>query len=339
MKDLVKNTMVFSKKNTMRKLVGLFALSASCLAFASTATYPTEPITLIIPATPGGLSDTVGRMVADELRKALDQTVIVENQTGASGMLAARNLSRAKPDGHTLGIGYTAFLTAPVVGSSGIEYDPVKDFSPITQLADSVAVFIVNSDSPIKSWEMVEQASSNGKGKFSVGIPGYGSSPHFYAKAIADEKELDFNFIPYRGEAPIMTDVLGGVLDMAIVTPLVSKKMIEADRVRPLAISNPKRSPALPDVRTIGEMGLPTLGDASTWIGVFAPANTPDPIVKNLSEILQTMMQKPDVRQKFIKEFGMTPVGSTNIEFAAMLERDYINWKEARDKYQITIEQ
>lgn len=326
-----------AKRRTLGSLLALSALCISPLAMAQGGAYPSKAITVLVPATTGGMSDTIARLVAEELRKELGQTVIVENQPGASGMIASRSLSQAEPDGHTIGIGYTAFLTAPVIGTKGIQYHPINDFTPISQLSDSVGIIIAKGDSPHKTWNELFDASKKDGKHLSVGIPGYGSSPHFYIEAIAQETGLKLDLIPYRGDVPIMTDVIGGTLALGVITPVAAKPMIENGRLRALAITNPKRSPALPDVPTIGELGLPTLGGATTWIGVFAPANTPAPIVNKLSLIFQKMMQRPEVSKHFIDAFGMTPVGTTAAEFKTMLERDYASWIKARDTYKISV--
>lgn len=336
----MKNTKFNSVKRVTRTIsIVLAALCVSPFAIAQKDLYPSKPVKVLVPATPGGMSDTIARLVAEELRKELGQTVFVENQPGASGMIAARNLSRAEPDGYTIGIGYTAFLTAPVVSTKGVQYHPIKDFTPLSQLSDSVGVIVASTKSPYKNWkEFYESSIKDGK-SINLGIPGYGSSPHFYTEAIAQKTGLKLNLIPYRGDVPIITEVLGDTLNLGVVTPVAAKPLIESGRLRALAITNPKRSPALPGVPTIGELGLPTLGGATTWIGVFAPAKTPENIVNTLSAIFQKMMQKPEIAKQFVDGFGMTPVGSTSAEFKAMLERDYANWIQARDNYKIKAEE
>lgn len=337
MVKLTKKGLNGAKRHTLGSILALTALCISPLTMAQDTSFPSKAMTILVPATTGGMSDTIARLVAEELKNELGQPVIVENHPGASGMISSRNLSQSKPDGYTIGIGYTAFLTAPVIGNDGIQYDPIKDFSPVSQLSDSVGIIISKGDSPHKTWKELFDASKKEGKPLTVGIPGYGSSPHFYIEAISQETGLNMDLIPYRGDVPIMTDVIGGTLDLGVITPVAAKPMIENGRLRALAITNPQRTPALPDVPTIGELGLPTLGGATTWIGVFAPANTPAPVVDKLSQVLQKMMQRPEIKERFIDSFGMTPVGNTAEEFKSMLERDYTNWIKARDTYNISV--
>src|SRR5690606_29925420 len=215
-------------------LAGLSLQMIPLAASSQPATYPSGPIKVIIPAPPGGMSDTVGRIVAEELRKKFNQTVVVENQSGASGMIAAQNLARSKPDGQTIGIGYTAFLTAPIVSTSDAKYDPVKDFSPISQLADSVGIILVKADSPYKSWDELRQAKLKSGRELSFGVPGYGSTPHFYGKAIAEKTGMEINIVPYRGEAAIVADLLGGTIESAVLTPAAARALITEGRLAPL---------------------------------------------------------------------------------------------------------
>lgn len=319
-------------------VVGICISIISCNVFAEPSGYPNRPVKIIVPAPPGGMADTIGRLVAEELHQNFHQPVIVENQAGASGMIAAQNLARAKPDGYTIGIGYTAFLTAPIVNASAAKFHPVKDFSPVSQLADSVGVILVGGDSMFKNWRELQNSKLQNHEALSFGVPGYGSTPHFYGEAIARETGLKINVVPYRGEAAILTDLLGGNLDSAVLTPAIAMPLIKENKLTPLAVTNPKRSPALPNVPTIGELGLPALGGAQTWVGVFAPANTPGYIVKEISVAMQKMMTKPKVRERFIENFGLVPVGSNDSEFRKVMERDYVNWNSARDKYNIKME-
>ncbi|SOY68891.1 conserved exported hypothetical protein [Cupriavidus taiwanensis] len=336
----MKKTARVSRDKLTLLLHGLLGVAVSILSWSAAASsiYPNGPIKIIVPAPPGGMADTVGRLVAEELHQNYKQAVIVDNQAGASGMIAAQNLARANADGHTIGIGYTAFLTAPIVGSSAIKFHPVKDFTPISQLADSVGVILVRSDHRSKSWRDLQRSKLQNGETLSFGVPGYGSTPHFFGSAIARDTGLKINTVPYRGEAAILTDLLAGSLEAAVLTPAIAMPFIKENKLVPLAVTNPKRSPALPNVPTIGELGLPTLGGASTWVGVFAPANTPEDIVRQISGVMQKMMAKPKVQERFIEKFGLVPVGSNEHEFKRLMERDLINWSSARDRYNIRME-
>ncbi len=296
--------------------------------------YPERPISLVVPAPPGGLTDTMARLIAEELRASLKQQVIVENQAGAAGMIASRNVAQAKPDGYTLLMHYTTHLTAPLV-FGGAQYHPVDDFAAVSQLADSVGVFAVSSNSPIKTWADLETYIKSQKNPVSYGVPGVGSSPHFYGLSIADGADMKIEVIPYRGEPPLVTDLVGGVVTWALLSSTSFNPMAQSGKLRGLAVFSKERSAQIPDVPTIKELGLKTPGDVNSFIGVLAPAGTPPEVVEKLSSTLQTIMQKPDIKQRFVENYGLTPIGSTAQEFADLLKADYPHWAAARDAYDI----
>lgn len=313
---------------------GLFAFSLMAASLGAHAAYPDRPISLIVPATPGGLTDTIARYIAEELRGELQQQVIVENQPGAAGMIATRNVARAKPDGYTILLTYTAHMTAPVVYDDP-GYHPAEDFAAISRLADSVGIIVTRGDAPYKTWAEFEAYAKAQKHPVSYAIAGVGSSPHFWGMSIAEGSGIDLEIIPYRGEAPIMTDLISGVVETAMVSPTIFKPLEPDGKVRGLVVTSDQRSPAVPDIPTTDELGLKRFGNVSTFIGVLAPAGTPADIVEQLSSSLQKIMKKPAVQERFIENFGLTPMGSTAQEFSDILKNDYPEWVAARDRYGI----
>lgn len=313
---------------------GLLALTLTAASLSVHAAYPDRPISLIVPATPGGLTDTIARYIADELRGELQQQVIVENQPGAAGMIATRNVARAKPDGYTILLTYTAHMTAPVVYADP-GYHPVEDFAAISRLADSVGIIVTGGNSPYKTWAEFEAYAKAKSHAVSYAIAGVGSSPHFWGMGIAEGSGIDLEVIPYRGESPIMTDLISGVVETAMVSPTIFKPLEPDGKVRGLVVTSAERSPAVPDLPTMDEVGLKRFADISTFIGVLAPAGTDPEIVERLSGSLQKIMKKPAVQQRFVENFGLTPLGSTAQEFSDILKNDYPKWVAARDKYGI----
>ena len=313
---------------------GLLAFTLAAASLSVHAAYPDRPISLIVPATPGGLTDTIARYIADELRGELQQQVIVENQPGAAGMIATRYVARAKPDGYTILLTYTAHMTAPVVYADP-GYHPVEDFAAISRLADSVGIIVTHAKAPFKTWGEFEAYAKAKPHPVSYAIAGVGSSPHFWGMGIADGAGFDVEIIPYRGEAPLMTDLMGGMVETAMVSPTIFKPLAPDGKVRGLVVTSAERSPAVPDIPSMDELGLKRFADISTFIGVLAPAGTPPDIVEKLSGSLQKIMKKPDVQQRFIENFGLTPIGSTAQEFSDILKHDYPEWVAARDKYGI----
>ncbi len=296
--------------------------------------YPERPISLIVPAPPGGLTDTVARLVAEELRGSLQQQVIVENQAGAAGMIASRYVAQAKPDGYTLLMNYGTHLTAPVV-YGGAQYHPVDDFAAVSQIADVVGIIAVSGDSPFKTWADLEKHIKSQNNPVPFGIPGIGSSPHFYGMSIADGAKMKIEVIPYRGESPMVTDLIGGVTTWTMLSPGTFKPLAESGKLRGLAVTSNERSAAVPDLPTMKELGLKAPGDVSSFIGVLAPAGTPPEIVDKLSSALHDIMQKPDIQQRFVENYGLTPMGTTAAAFANVLKSNYPLWIAARDAYDI----
>ncbi len=313
---------------------GLLALALTTASLSVHAAYPDRPISLIVPATPGGLTDTIARYIADELRGELQQQVIVENQPGAAGMIATRNVARAKPDGYTILLTYTAHMTAPVVYKDP-GYHPVEDFAAISRLSDSVGIIVTGGNAPYKTWAEFEAYAKAKPHAVSYAIAGVGSSPHFWGMGIADGAGINLEVIPYRGEAPLMTDLISGVVETAMVSPTIFKPLASDGKVRGLVVTSSERSPAVPDIPTMDELGLKRFGNISTFIGVLAPAGTPPEVVEHLSSSLQKIMKKPAVQERFIESFGLSPIGSTAQEFSDILKNDYPEWVAARDKYNI----
>ncbi len=323
--------------SSLQQSLAVLAATAS-LTLAATpvlAAYPDRPITMIVPATPGGLTDTTARYIAEELREVLQQQVIVENQPGAAGMIATRNVARAKPDGYTILLTYTAHMTAPVMYPDDAGYHPVDSFAAISQLADAVGIIAVSADSPYKTWADLEKHAREQKHPISYGIAGVGSSPHFYGMSIADGAGMKLEVIPYRGESPLMTDLIGGVVTTAMVSPTIFKPMVPGGKVRGLVVTSKQRSPAVPDIPTMDELGLKRPGNVNGFIGILAPAGTPPEIVDQLSGHLQKIMKKPAVQARFVENFGLSPIGSSAQEFSALLKADYPQWVAARDAYNI----
>src|SRR5690606_6955457 len=231
----------------------LFALALATASLSTHAAYPDRPVSLIVPATPGGLTDTIARYIAGELRGELQQHVIVENQPGAAGMIATRYVARAKPDGYTILLAYTAHMTAPIVYDDP-GYHPVEDFAAISRLADSVGIIATHANAPFKTWDEFVAYARAKSHPVSYAIAGVGSSPHFWGMGIADGAGIDLEVIPYRGEAPLMTDLISGVVEIAMVSPTIFKPLAPDGKVRGLVVISPERSPAVPDIPAMDEL-------------------------------------------------------------------------------------
>jgi tripartite-type tricarboxylate transporter receptor subunit TctC len=301
------------------------ALAALGSALAQPA-YPSQPIKLIVPFAPGGSTDLAARLIAEYGGRELGQAIVVENKAGAGGSLGMEFVAKAKPDGYTLGMATVSTHGAnPAVYGSKLKYDPVKDFAPVTNVATTPSVFAVHPRTNVRDMkQFLEQARAN-PGKFSFASPGTGSLGHANIEHFAALAKIQLLHIPYKGAGVAMNDALAGQVD-AITDNLPSAlPHIKAGKLRALAVLSDKRSPALPDVPTYGELGFPQMGGGG-WFGVVAPAGTPPEIVNRLNQAFHKAMKNPEFVRK-MAESGATLVPTSPAEFGKQIQ-------QAIDRYQ-----
>jgi tripartite-type tricarboxylate transporter receptor subunit TctC len=294
------------------------ALGATGLATAQQA-YPSQPVKLVVPFAPGGSTDIAARMIAEFGSRELGQQIVVENKGGAGGSLGMEQVAKSKADGYTLGMATVSTHGAnPAVYGSRLKYDPVKDFAPVINVATTPSVFAVNP-SRVQAKDMKEflaqvKASPN---KYSFGTPGTGSLGHANIEHFMALAQVKLLHVPYKGASQAMNDALGGQVD-AITDNLPSAlPHIKAGKLRALAVLSEKRSPALPDVPTYGELGFPQMGGGG-WFGVVAPAGTPPEVVAKLNAALGKAMKNPEFVKK-LEELGATAVGGTPQDFGKQI--------------------
>ncbi len=281
----------------------LRACAAVALGLAATGTahaqadFPNRPITLIVSAAPGGTTDIAARLIAQPLGAALGQSVVVENKPGASGGIAAQAVARAKPDGYTLLLQYSGFqvITPHVTPTSG--WDPIKDFAPVANVLSAPQVVVVRPDLPIKSLkELVAYAKAN-PGKLNYASSGNGSLQQVATELLNQMAGTQITHIPYKGTGPALNDLLGGAVDMTITTPPPLLGQIAAGKLRALAVTGSTRLASLPDVPTAAEAGYPDL-IVSSWFAMYAPKDTPAPVVEKIAGEIQKIMQTDAFRKK-----------------------------------------
>lgn len=297
---------------------------------ASATEYPTKPIKLVVTMAPGGGTDLLGRAIAEPLSKMLNQPVIVENVLGAGGMLGATNVARAVPDGHTILLTVTSILQAPLIYGKA-QYDPYKDFAPVTDVATTALVFAVNKKSNFKTMQEFVAAS---KGKpLSYGSFGAGSSGHMVGEVFREGSKLDMTHIGYKGEVPALTDLVGNQLDGAVLSV---RGTLGQDKIHTLAVTGSQRDPRIPDVPTFKEAGIEGL-EVLGWYGVFAPAKTPKDIVQKLSLAINQVIQREDISQR-LELLALNKGGSTPEEFAKVYARDGLYYKNIIEKFNIKVQ-
>jgi tripartite-type tricarboxylate transporter receptor subunit TctC len=286
-------------------------------AFAQS--WPTKPVTLVVPFATGGTTDALARAVGQELSKSLGQSVIVENKGGAGATLGADQVAKAKPDGHTLLVGAVHHTIASSVYKK-LGYDFQKDFAPVTTLALVPNVLVVGSGMPAKNVAELVALAKASPGKYTYGSNGTGTGQHLIGAQFEGMAGVQLLHVPYKGSGPLTIDLLGGQVDMSFdtITPVLSH--IKAGKLRPLAVTTAKRSPSLPDVPTLNEAGLKGF-DQGTWFGILAPAATPKDIVARLNTEIVKIVKSPDFRKK-MEDMGAEPIGNTQAEMAAQIKND-----------------
>jgi tripartite-type tricarboxylate transporter receptor subunit TctC len=285
--------------------------------------YPSKPIRYIVPVAAGGGNDMIARVVTERWGRVIGQTFVVENQSGGGGVIASQATMRAAPDGYTLMQGYVATHgTNPATRK--VPYDPIKDFTPIGMIGATPNVLIVNSQVPVKNMkEFIDYARKN-PGKLSYGTAGQGSLTHMTMELFKQETGLYILHVPYRGIAPAFNDLLGGQTQTMFPGLAAALQYIQSGRVRALAITGPRRSPALKDVPTMEELGFKGF-DAMQWYGTVGPAGIPSDIVKRLNETQVATLRLPEMREKLAIE-AVEPMPMSPEQFGQFIKNETKRW-------------
>jgi tripartite-type tricarboxylate transporter receptor subunit TctC len=311
------------------------ALVAVGLAPAQAQSYPSQPIKIIVATPPGGIADLVGRTLAQKLGEA-GKTAVVENRTGAAGAIAAEAAAKAPADGYTLFIGMhqTNAILPHLVPK--LAYDGIKDFAPITNIAGSANILVVNPSVPAKSMqELVAYAKVN-PGKLTYASQGNGSSGHIVGEQFKQIAGVDITHVPYRGAAPAIQDLVAGHVSMMFDIVPLARTQLQAGKVRALAVAAPQRVAAVPDVPTMAEAGFPQL-EGGPWFGLMAPAGTPRAVIDWLNGEARKAFSAPDVRERFIAQ-GMTLPLGTPEQFSAYVAAESKRWGDIIRKAGIKME-
>jgi tripartite-type tricarboxylate transporter receptor subunit TctC len=291
------------------------------LSFAASAQpYPTKPIRFVVPYPAGGPLDTVARLLGQKVSESVKQPVIVDNKPGAGGNIGADVVAKSAPDGYTILMGAVATHAINPTLYASIPYDPVRDFQPITQVASTPNVLIVNNSVPATSVrEFIAYAKAN-PGKLNFGSGSTGSAGHLAGELFKAMAGVDMVHVPYKGAAAAMQDLIGGRVQLMFDNYASAATQVRAGTVKALAVTTAKRSALAPDLPTIAESGLPGF-DINTWFGIFAPAGTSKEIVARLHAEFTRALALPNVREKLVN-LGAEPVGNRPEEFAAYIKSE-----------------
>ncbi len=298
------------------------ALAGLCLSGAAQAAdaYPNKPIRLIVPFAAGGTTDIVARVVAEGLGRELGQAVVVENRGGGGGSIGADALARSAPDGYTLGVATVSTMATNPATNPKTPYNPLKDFAPITNMVNVPNVLTVNPAVPAKSVaEFVALLKAN-PGKYSYASSGAGGIGHLDGELFKSLTQTDMVHVPYRGSGPALNDVIAGQVNAQFDNLPSSMPHIQAGKLRALAIAAPKRLPALPDVPTFAEGGLPEM-DNMAWYGLVAPAGTPQAVIDRIHDATVKALKDPKIAQR-LADGGSLVDGNTPAEYAAQIKRE-----------------
>ena len=303
----------------MKFLIVLLALVAATGPLEAAAqAYPTRPIRLVVPYPAGGAGDVHARLIGQALSPLLGQPVVVENRAGASGNLGSDHVAKALPDGHTLLMNTTNLTIAPAF-STKLPFNVLTDLAPITTSLTSQNLLVVRTSLPVKSIaELVGHAKAN-PGKLSFGSSGIGT-PMLTMELLKMLTGTDLVHVPYKGDAPAITDLMGGQIDVYATNILALDALHRAGKVRGLAVTSRKRVASLPDVPTMDEAGIPGY-ELETWFGYFAPAQTPRPIIDQLNAALARAVAQPEV-QKQMTETGSVPLTMSPEDFRRRIQAD-----------------
>ena len=294
----------------------LFAIS---LAHAQSV-YPVKPIRLIVPFTPGGVTDTSGRYIADQLSTKLGQQVVVENRPGASGNIGSYQVASAEPDGYTLLLGFDGTLVINPHVFEKISFDTVKDFSPIGKIGDAVLILVANNNFPGKTVNDMIAISKKDPQGLSYGTSGAGSSPHIAGELLKQKTGANLVHIPYKGGGQAMTDLLGGNIPLVYTAVAGANQHIKSGRLTPLAVSSFQRSSSLPDVPTFMESGIKDF-ELSSWVGLLAPAKTPRPVIMRLNQALNEILASTEGKER-LNAMGITATVGSPEKFSEQIKYD-----------------
>jgi tripartite-type tricarboxylate transporter receptor subunit TctC len=316
---------MFHAKSTRRALVGLLCTLAVVgpAAFAQDA-FPSAPIRIVVPYPPGGFTDILGRLIADKLQGQIGQSVIVENKGGGGSTIGSAMVARAPADGYTL------LLVAPdlAINESLMEgrlsYDARKNFSPVIQAAWSPMVLVTHPSLPVKNFAEFIALAKAKPGSVTVGSGGSGTGAHLALELLKSRAGVDLVHVPYKGNGPATSDLLGGQVSAMFLQYAVAGPHIQAGKLRVLATPSGQRSPAMPDVPTVAESGLPGF-DVQPWFGIVAPAGTPAAVVNKLHGEIAKVMQRQDVRER-LTSAAATPATLTPKEFGAFIDSEVKRW-------------
>lgn len=311
------------------------ALLAGAMTPVQAQTWPTKPVRLIIGFPPGGIVDTVARQLQPRLQSALGQPVIVDNRGGAGGTLAAAEVAKAAPDGHTLLMVFDSYATYPLVYPK-LSFDIARDLQPVTQIVSNPLVLLVNPKVEARDVKSFVSTLKSQPGRLNYASVGPGSSNHLTAEYFKAVSGTFVTHIPYRGGGPAQQDLLGGQVEMMFLSAVLAQPHVKSGRLRALAQTGLQRASAYPDTPTVAESGYPGF-EVNSWVGLLAPAGTPRPVIDRLQAEVKKIVADPAFAAR-LQEQGLTGIAGTPEQFAAVLRTEQDKWARLVRERQLSLE-
>lgn len=298
--------------------------------------FPEKPIRLVVPFAPGGNIDITARTIAPGMSEVLAIQVVVDNRGGASGTIGVDLVAKSPPDGYNLVVGSTGTITGAPSLYPKLPYDPVKDLAPISLVSEVPIMIVVHPALRAKNMQELVALAKVKPGRMTMGSPGAGSTNHLAGEMFQLATGVKFTHIPYKGSGPALIDLMGGQIDLIFDQMTASIGYVKGGKLRAIGVASPKRSGQLPDVPTLAEQGCKGC-DASTFAGLFAPANTPKAVVDKLADAVNKVVASKPVRDRFIS-LGAEPLSNKPDEFAKMVKEDVTRWARVVKEANIKIE-
>lgn len=309
----------------MKRLLAPAIAAAIAVVAPAAHAFPEKTVTIVVPTAPGGGNDAMARVIAQKIAALSGQSVVVDNKAGANGAIATEYVARANPDGHIILFGYIA-THAMNPALQKLRYDPVADFAPIGLVGYSPTLMVSNTNIPVKDVkDLVSQLKAK-PGRYAYASAGNGTAPHYAAELFKLSAGVDMLGVPYKGSAPAITDTLAGQTHVMFPSFFTALPHVKAGKLKALAIAGPKRSPLLPDVPTLKEMGVDKV-DVQQWYGMFAPAKTPKATVERLNKLLNQALNDKDTIKR-IEDHGADVETSTPEQFGQLVKTELAKWTE-----------
>lgn len=328
MKTKMKETTIMfqqSKRSLVRGAVALCLAASGAAAIAQQA-YPSKPVRIIVPYPAGGTTDIIARIAANQLTERLKQSFIVENKAGASGAIGSQAVAQAAPDGYTLVMATASSHGINSALQKNLPYDAVKDFAPITVVANTPNIIIANPSVPVKNLKELIALAKAQPGKINFGSTSPGGSPHMSAELLKMMAGIDMTHVPYKGAAPMLTDLVGGQIQIGFDNLPSSIGFVKSGKARPLAVTTAKRWPGAPDIPTVAESGVPGY-EVSGWFGLLAPAGTPKEVLDKIQTAISDAVKTPEVAKQ-LNDLGAEPVANKPEVFAQEIKDDVEKWRK-----------